>query len=71
MAIDIFPAASLAFALAVTGGTIYLLWKLWHEQTLEQLSAFANSLPEDEQVIFWRLLEDREIVEHQSIPQSF
>ena len=28
MAIDIFPAASLAFALAVTGGIIYLLWKL-------------------------------------------
>jgi hypothetical protein len=52
MAIDIFPAASLVFGLAVRGGIIYLLWKLWHDGELAQLRAFANSLPEDERVIF-------------------
>lgn len=71
MAIDIFPAASLAFALAVTGGIIYLLGKLWHEQTLKQLRGFANSLPEDEQVIFWRLLEDRETWNTSRYPKAF
>ena len=71
MAIDIFPAASFAFTLAITGGTIYLLWTLWHERTLEQLSAFANSLPEDERVIFWRLHEDRELWNTSRYPKAF
>jgi len=31
MAIHIVAAASLAFALAVSGGIIYLLWKLRHD----------------------------------------
>ena len=71
MAIDIFPAASLAFALTVTGRGIYLLWKLWHDRSLEQLRDFANSLPEDERVIFWRLLEDRELWNISRYPKAF
>ena len=71
MAIDIFPAASLAFALTVTGRGIYLLWKLWHNRLLEQLRDFANSLPQDERVIFWRLHEDRELWNTSRYPKAF
>ena len=56
---DIFGAISLAFAFAVTGGIIYLLWKIWRERRIEHLRAFADSLPADERVIFWRLHQDR------------
>ena len=71
MAIDIFPAASLAFALTVTGRGVYLLWKLWHDRSLEQLSDFANSLPEHERAIFWRLHEDRELWNTSRYPKAF
>ena len=43
---DIFGAISLAFALGVTGGIIYLLWKIWRERHIEHLRAFADSLPQ-------------------------
>jgi hypothetical protein len=33
MTIDIFAVASLAFALIVSCGIVYLLWKLWRDQT--------------------------------------
>ena len=37
--------------------TVVLLWKLRQEREteMENLKAFAASLPEDERVIFWRL----------------
>jgi len=71
MAIDIVALASLAFALAVSGGVIYLLWKLRHERAVEQLSAFANSLPEDERIILWRLRQDRESWNTSRYPKAF
>ena len=71
MAIDIFPAASLAFALAVSGGIIYLLWKLRHNRALEQLSAYANSLPQEERLIFWRLLQNRGLWNTSRYPKAF
>ena len=45
MAIHIVAAASLAFALAVSGGVIYLLWKLRHDRALEQLSRIGSRSP--------------------------
>ena len=71
MAIDIVALASLAFALAVSGGVIYLLWKLRHERAVEQLSAFANSLPEDERIILWRARQDRELWNTSRYPKAF
>jgi hypothetical protein len=59
MSTDIFGAVSLAFAFAVTGGVIYFLWSIWRERDMERLKAFAESLPKDEQVVFWRLYQDR------------
>jgi len=71
MSIYILAGASLAFALAVTAAILFLLWKTRHaERTIQQLRAFAESLPEDERAIFWRLYRDRGFVEGQSLPED-
>jgi hypothetical protein len=62
---------SLAFALAVIGGIVYLLCKIWRERGVEHLRAFAASLPEDERVIFWRLHEDRASWNISRYPKAF
>jgi hypothetical protein len=71
MAIDIFAAASLAFLLIVGGAMVHLLWKVWRVQTLEQLSDFAKTLPEEERVIFWRLHRHRELWNISRYPKAF
>jgi len=71
MAVDIVVTSSLAIAGTVTGGILYLLWKLWRDQTLEELNAFANSLPEDERAIFWRLHKHRDLWNTSRYPKAF
>jgi hypothetical protein len=72
MSIYILAGASLAFALAVTAAILFLLWKTRHaERTIQQLRAFAESLPEDERAIFWRLYRDRGLWKASRYPRTF
>ena len=72
MNIYIFAVATLAFALAVTVAIFCLLWKTRRkEQTIRQLTAFAESLPEDERVIFWRLHQNRAMWNTSRYPRAF
>jgi hypothetical protein len=59
MSTHIFAAASLVFGLMMVGGVVYLLCKIWREREMQCLTSFADSLPEHERVIFWRLWHDR------------
>jgi hypothetical protein len=72
MNIYIFALASLAFVLAVTAAILCLLWKTRHdEKTIRQLKAFAESLPEDERAIFWRLHQNRALWNSSRYPRAF
>ena len=72
MTIYFFAVASLAFTLAVTAVILCLLWKPRREQrTIQQLTAFAESLPEDERAIFWRLHQNRELWNISRYPRAF
>ena len=71
MSIYIVAVVSLAFALALLGAIIGLLWKSARERTLERLSAFAATLPHDERAIFWRLRQERELWNASRYPKAF
>jgi hypothetical protein len=71
MNIYILAGASLVFALAVIGAIIAVLWKTARERAIERLRAFAASLPVDEQVIFWRLNQDRGLWNSSRYPKAF
>jgi len=72
MTIYTFAGASLAFALAVIAAILCLLWKARREeQTIQQLRAFAETLPEDERAIFWRLYQDRGLWNTSRYPKAF
>ena len=66
-------AASLfGFALAVTAAIFCLLWKARREErTIQQLTAYAESLPEDERAIFWRLYQSRALWGASRYPRAF
>jgi hypothetical protein len=68
---ELVNAINLAFTFAVTGGIIYLLWKIWRERDMDHLRAFAGSLPADERVIFWRLHQDRASWNISRYPRAF
>ena len=70
MEMDIFPAGSIVLALMITGAVIYR-WNVWRHRELEQLSAFANSLPDDERVIFWRLWQNPDLWNTSRYPKAF
>jgi hypothetical protein len=72
MNIYIFAGASLACALAVTAAIFCLLWRRRREeQTIQQLRAFAESLPKDERAIFWRLYQDPALWNTSRYPRAF
>ena len=71
MIVEIFGSLSLAIALAATSGIVYLLWKIRHEQALEELRAFADTLPEDERIAFWRLHRHRDLWNTSRYPKAF
>ena len=67
-----FALASLAFALAVAAAYLGLQWKTRREeQTIRQLTAFAETLPEEERVIFWRFHQNRELWYRSRYPRAF
>lgn len=71
MTIYILAVASLAFALAVLGAIIGLLWKAARERAMEQLSAFAATLPEEQRAIFWRFHQERDLWNASRYPKAF
>jgi hypothetical protein len=63
--------ASLAIGLAVAAAYAGLLWKARHEeQTIRQLTAFAETLPEYERAIFWRFHQNRELWNSSRYPRA-
>jgi hypothetical protein len=62
---------TLVFACIVVGAIIHLLWKLARERTMERMSAFAATLPEDERAIFWRLHQERDLWNASRYPKAF
>jgi hypothetical protein len=70
MIVEIFGSLSLAIAIAATSGIVYLLWKIRHEQAMEELRAFADMLPEDERIVFWRLHRQRDLWNTSRYPKA-
>jgi len=72
MNIYIFAVASLAFALAVTAAILCLVWRTRRKQeTIRQLTGFAETLPQDERALFWRLYQNRELWNGSRYPKAF
>ena len=72
MNIYILALASLVFGVAVTAAIFCLLWKARREEeSIRQLKAFAESLPEDERAIFWRLHQNRALWNSSRYPRAF
>ena len=71
MSIYILALVSLLFACIVVGAIIHLLWKAARDRTMERLSAFAATLPEDERAIFWRLYQERDLWNASRYPKAF
>ena len=62
----------LAFALAVPAAVLCLLGMKRHEErNIQRLKAFADTLPDEERAVFWRLHQNRHLWNGSRYPKAF
>ena len=63
---------AVSFALSVPAAILCLLGRKRHEErTIQQLKAFAETLPDDERAVFWRVHQNRELWNSSRYPRAF